>query len=200
MSLAPNREDQGQHMSGIWPLTLRVQESFEEFVRQNPGLNVEQNSGGEILIMSPTGGETSHRNSELNFQLRAWSRQHGGYTFDSSVIFCLSDGSKRSPDASWIESDRWLALSVEDRKKFPPICPTFVIELRSESDSLKELQSKMQCYLDNGIQLGWLIDPIKCCVHVYQPGQPIEVLQSPRAISDERVLPGFVLDLEPIWK
>lgn len=159
MSIAEKREEiVPQDTWGVLPLTLRVVESFEEFVRLNPDLVVEQKSNGEIIVMSPTGGETSNRNAEITFQLRFWSKRYGGYTFDSSVVFCLPDGSKRSPNASWIASDRWTGLSNEDRKKFPPISPDFVIELRSESDTLKELKEKMQCYIDNGIRLGWLID------------------------------------------
>jgi Uma2 family endonuclease len=184
---------------GMLPLTLRVSETFEEFVRLNPDLAVEQNSKGEIVVMSPTGGETSRRNAEITFQLRGWSKRHGGYTFDSSVIFCLPDGSKRSPDASWIAPARWEAMSMEDRKSFPPICPDFVIELRSESDMLKELQDKMSMYSENGIRLGWLIDPIKQHVHVYALGKPAEIVSAPESMSNEHVLPGFVLDMKPIW-
>lgn len=201
MSIAADREDQAPYQpSGVLPLTLRVNESFEEFVRLNPDLIVEQKSNGELLIMSPTGGESSNRNAELTFQLRAWAKRQGGVTFDSSVVFCLPDGSKRSPDASWITSERWLAMPLEDRKKFPPLSPDFVIELRSESDTLKELQEKMQYYMDNGIRLGWLIDPFQCRVHVYQLGKPIELLESPESVSNEAILPEFVLDLKPIWK
>lgn len=201
MSNPPDEDERTlQQVSDIWPLTLHLQETFEEFVRQNPNLHAEQNASGEILIMSPTGGESSNRNSEINFQLRAWSRRCGGYTFDSSVIFCLPDGSKRSPDASWITSERWLALTSEDRKKFPPISPDFVIELRSESDTLKELQAKMLAYLDNGIRLGWLVDPLKNCIHVYEAGKPVQVIESPESLSHRLILPGFVLDLKPIWK
>lgn len=194
-------EDQAHyHPLGVLPITLRVNDSFEEFVRLNPDLIVEQNSNGEIVIMSPTGGESADLNSELNFQLRAWSKQFGGATFDSSVIFCLPDGSKRSPDATWISAERWQALSPEDRKKYPPITPDFVMELRSESDRLVSLQKKMQFYMDNGVQLAWLIDPLQHQVHIYQQGKPIEILDEPDSVSNEAILPGFVLDLQPIWK
>jgi Uma2 family endonuclease len=163
-------------------------------------LVVEQNSNGEIVIMSPTGGESSERNAELIFQLRGWAKQFGGATFDSSVIFCLPDGSKRSPDASWISAERWMSLSQEDRRKFPPMVPDFVIELRSQSDRLKQLQAKMQSYVDNGVRLGWLIDPQASQVHVYQPGRAIETLEAPETISNIQILPEFLLDLKPIWK
>ena len=200
MSLAIDKEDQISPPFSTLPVTLRVKESFEEFVQLNPDLVVEQNANGEIVIMSPTGGDTSDLNAELTFQLRAWSKQFGGTTFDSSIIFCLPDSSKRSPDASWISSERWSALSPEDRKSFPPISPDFVIELRSATDTLRELQVKMQNYMKNGIRLGWLIDPSKCQVHIYQPDKPVEVLTSPDSVSNEETLPGFVLDLKPIWK
>jgi Uma2 family endonuclease len=201
MSVVTYREDEASDQPvGDLPLTLRLNESFEEFVTLNPDLVVEQNANGEIVIMSPTGGESSERNAELTFQLRAWSKQFGGVTFDSSVIFCLPDGSKRSPDASWISSERWLALPLEDRKKYPPITPDFVIELRSESDRLKDLQEKMQYYMDNGVRLGWLIDPLTYRVHVYQPGIPVEILESPEMVSNQQLLPEFKLDLNPIWK
>lgn len=177
MSVVTYREDEASDQPvGDLPLTLRLNESFEEFVTLNPDLVVEQNANGEIVIMSPTGGESSERNAELTFQLRAWSKQFGGVTFDSSVIFCLPDGSKRSPDASWISSERWLALPLEDRKKYPPITPDFVIELRSESDRLTNR------------------------VHMYQQGIPVEILESPESVSNQELLPEFTLDLMPIWK
>ncbi len=200
MAIASKCEDYQQRETWeILPLTLRVAETFEEFVRLNPELDVEQKSNGEIVIMSPVGGESSDRNAEITFQLRLWSKKYGGFTFDSSVIFCLPDGSKRSPDASWVASNRWLGLSKEERKKFPPICPDFVIELRSESDTLQELQDKMNSYLSNGILLGWLIDPFRRQIHVYQPGKPVEILTSPETVSNNEVLHALVLDLNPIW-
>lgn len=184
MSQSTVHEDQAPYHSAFdFPLTLRVNDSFEEFVRLNPDLVVEQNSNGEIVIMSPTGGESSERNAELIFQLRGWAKQFGGPTFDSSVIFCLPDGSKRSPDASWISSERWMSLSQEDRRKFPPMVPDFVIELRSYSDRLKQLQAKMQFYIDNGVRLGWLIDPQIFRVHIYQPGRAIEILEASETSS-----------------
>lgn len=169
MSIVTCREDEASDQPvGDLPLTLRMNESFEEFVKLNP--------------------------------LRAWSKQFGGVTFDSSVIFCLTDGSKRSPDASWISSERWLALPLEDRKKYPPITADFVIELRSESDRLKDLQEKMQFYVTNGVRLGWLIDPFTYRVHIYQPGIPVEILESPESVSNLQLLPEFTLDLKPICK
>lgn len=150
--------------------------------------------------MSPAGGESSHRNSYLCARLQIWSESYGGRSFDSSVIFCLPDRSKKSPDASWISIERWNALSKEDRKKFPPICPDFVIELRSESDRLLSLQKKLQHYLDNGVRLGWLIDPLTKNLHIYRSDSQPEVLQAPDSVSGESVLPDFILDLRPIWQ
>ncbi len=201
MSHSRVHEDQAPYQSAFdLPLTLRVNDSFEEFVRLNPDLGVEQNSNGEIVILSPPGGESSNLNSEITFQLRGWAKRFGGTTFDSSVIFCLPDGSKRSPDASWISSERWMSLSQEDRRKFPPMVPDFVIELRSYSDRLKQLQTKMQSYIDNGVRLGWLIDPQTSRVHIYQPSKTIEILESPETVSHAQILPAFSLDLKPIWK
>jgi Uma2 family endonuclease len=202
MSILTYQQDQASDPpEGDLPLTLRLNESFEEFVKLNPDIIVEQNSNGDIVIMSPMGGESSECNAELTFQLRAWSKQFGGVTFDSSIVFCLPDGSKRSPDASWISSERWLALPLVDRKKYPPIAPDFVIELRSESDRLKDLQEKMQYYMNNGVRLGWLIDPFTYRVQVYQPGGiPVEIMESPKMVSCQQLLPEFKLDLTPIWK
>ena len=140
----------------IQPTTFRVLESFEDFVALNPELVVEQNSNGNIVILSPAGSESSRRNAETSYQLQRWCKRFGGKTFDSSGLFTLPDGSKRGPDASWIAADRWEALSKEDRETFAPICPDFVIELRSRSDRLAELKQKMSEYLVNGVRLGWL--------------------------------------------
>lgn len=153
--------------------------------------------------MPPTGGETGIRNSDLNAQLVIWNRQTKlGKVFDSSTEFRLPNGAKRSPDASWVKLERWEALSSNDRKRFPPLCPDFVIELRSETDSLKELRLKMREYQDNGARLGWLIDPQTPLVEIYRPNRDVETInflfdQLP-TLSGEDVLPGFVLDLAPI--
>ncbi len=150
--------------------------------------------------MAPLGGEGSRRNAELTTDLNIWNRQTKlEVVFDSSGGFKLPKGGDRSPDASWIKLERWNALTPEERKKFPPICPDFVIELRAETDSLKALQEKMQEYLENGVQLGWLIEPKIKKVEIYRPLAEVEVLQSPTNLSKEDVLPGFVLDLQSIY-
>lgn len=150
--------------------------------------------------MPPTGGGTGKRNSEINLDLGLWNRQTQlGVVFDSSTCFKLPKGADYSPDASWIPLAKWEALTPEQQEKFPPICPDFVIELRSPSDSLKALQGKMQEYLDNGTQLGWLINPKNRQVEIYRQGQEKQVLDNPPTLSGEEVLPGFVLSLQLIW-
>lgn len=183
----------------IPPTTFRVAESFEEFVALNPDLMVEQNSNGEIVIMQPVGSEGSNREIEISCQLQNWCRENGGISFSASVLFKFPDGSKRGPDASWITMERWEALPKEDREGFAPICPDFVIELRSQSDRISNLNKKMLDYIANGVRLGWLIDPFERRVYVYRPSQQVETLSDPVSLSGESVLPGFVLDLQLIW-
>jgi Uma2 family endonuclease len=173
--------------------------AFYALCRANPEIKFERTVKGELVVMQPTGGETGRRNSELTFHLQAWNREYKlGVTFDSSTMFQLPNGAYRSPDAAWIVLERWEALSLKEREVFPPICPDFVVELRSPSDSLKVLQNKMQEYVDNGIRLGWLLDPQEQLVEVYRQRQEKEVLSSPTNLSEEEVLPSFVLDLRGI--
>lgn len=186
------------------PPTLKLSidltdEQFFDLCQRNRNYRFERTALGELLIMSPTGSETGNRNIELAYQLQAWSRQNNlGIAFDSSTGFKLPNGAERSPDASWICRKRWEALTPTERKKFAPICPDFVVELRSESDSLKDLQAKMREYIENGARLGWLIDRKNKRVEIYRPGKDVEVLVSPVSLSGEDVLPGFVLDLQGI--
>jgi Uma2 family endonuclease len=149
--------------------------------------------------MPPTGSETGRRNSDLNFQLKAWSRQNNlGVVFDSSTGFKLPDGSDISPDAAWVRRDRWDALTPEQKEKFAPICPDFVVELRSTTDSLEKLRAKMKVYVKNGARLGWLLDRKNRKVEISRQGSDVEILDSPATLSGEDVLPGFVLDLSDI--
>lgn len=174
-------------------------EQFFDLCQRNRDYRFERTTSGELLIMSPTGSETGNRNIELAYQLQAWSRQNNlGIAFDSSTGFKLPNGAERSPDVSWIRRERWEALTPTQRKKFAPICPDFVVELRSETDSLKELQEKMREYRDNGAKLGWLIDRKNKRVEIYRPGDNVEILNSPATLSGEDVLPGFVLNLKGI--
>ncbi|MEL7243350.1 MAG: Uma2 family endonuclease [Cyanobacteria bacterium J06573_2] len=175
-------------------------EQFFEFCQMNRDLRIERNKYGEISIMPPTGSETGNRNFNLALQLGNWSEKDGtGICFDSSTGFKLSTGAERSPDASWISLERWNSLSEEQQQGFAPICPDFVIELRSKSDTLKPLQEKMEEYMQEpGIRLGWLIDRKNKRVYVYRP-QSVECLENPDTVSGEDVLPGFILNTSRVW-
>ena len=183
------------------PKSLKfTDDKFVEIVAANKDLRLELSSQGELSIMSPTGGETGDRNLELGGQVWFWNRQNGlGKAFDSSTGFKLPNGATRSPDVSWIKMERWNALTPEQRKRFLPLCPDFVIELVSESDDLADTQAKMREYIANGLRLGWLINPKNKQVEIYRPNQEIEILESPTSLSGEDVLPGFILDLQPIF-
>jgi Uma2 family endonuclease len=176
-------------------------DEFVEIVDANKDLRLELSAQGELVIMSPTGGETGNRNFEVYLDLGYWNRKNGlGKAFDSSTGFKLPNGATRSPDVSWIKIERWNALTPEQRKKFLPLCPDFVIELLSESDDLEDTQAKMREYIDNGLRLGWLINPKDKQVEIYRPNQATEILQSPKNLLGEDVLPGFILDLQPIFE
>lgn len=179
------------------PLT---DEEFRQIAAANEDLCFESTKDGELVIMPPTGGNTGRRNSKISTQLENWSSANNlGEAFDSSTLFVLSNGARRSPDAAWIRRNRWDALTLEQQDKYPPICPDFVIELVSPSDSVEELRQKMQEYLDNGVKIGWLIDPKTRFVEVYRSGQNKEILDSPATLSGEDVLPEFLLNLQPIY-
>ena len=185
----------------LHPVVQLTDDQFYELCQANRDLRLERTATGEIIIMPPAGGETGHRNIKLAFQLEAWSRQNDlGIAFDSSTGFKLPNGAERAPDTSWIKRDRWNSLNSEQKRKFPPLCPDFVIELRSETDSIKTLQSKMQEYIDNGAKLGWLIDPKTQKVEIYRLGKQVEILQNPATLSGEDVLPGFILNLSSVFK
>ena len=183
------------------PTNLKFSDDqFENLIWANRESKFELTATGELLIMSPTGGETGNRNFELYIDLGNWNRQKGlGKAFDSSTGFQLPNGAKRSPDLSWITLQKWNALTPTQRRKFLPICPDFVVELVSESDDLKAIEEKMQEYLDNGLGLGWLIIPKSRQVQIYRPQQAVEILESPISLSGESILVDFVLDLTPIW-
>ena len=175
-------------------------EQFFNLCQGNRDLRFERTATGELIIMPPTGGETGNRNAGLTAQLWIWNEQYKlGIVFDSSTCFKLPNGADRSPDASWIKLARWDALTEEEKQKFPPICPDFVIELLSPSDSLKVAQEKMREYIDNGVRLGWLINRKSRQVEIYRQGQEVEVLESPVTLSGEDVLQGFILNIEAIW-
>jgi Uma2 family endonuclease len=181
--------------------TLQLTDAeFEQICRSNPDLRLERTATGELVAMPPTGSETGHYNVELSTELTLWNRRSKlGITFDSSAGFTLPNGAIRSPDASWIRKDRWDSLPPEQKRKFAPICPDFVVELKSPSDLLEDLQDKMLEYLENGAQLGWLIQPETRKVAIYRPGQAVETLENPTTLLGEAVLPGFTLNLQIVW-
>ncbi len=176
-------------------------EQFAELARANSELRLERNATGELIVNPPTGWETGDRNFKLIVQLGNWCEQHdqAGKAFESSTGFILPNGANRSPDVSWVSSDRWNALTEDEKGTFPKICPDFVVELRSASDNLAPLQEKMKEYLSQGAVLGWLIDPQNCRVEIYRLGQAVEVLNNPTELSGEEVLPGLVVRLQKIW-
>ncbi|MDY6786079.1 MAG: Uma2 family endonuclease [Cyanobacteriota bacterium] len=184
-------------------VALRVtHEQFEALAAANGDLRLELTATGELIVNPPTGGESGQRNFSITGQLHRWQEEHEdlGEAFDSSTGFILPNGAIRSPDASWVRRERWDALTSKQRKGFVPLCPDFVIELRSESDSLTELRSKMQEYIDNGARLGWFLDPRNRRVEIYRPGVAVEVLDNPTELSGEEVLPGFILNLRKVWR
>ncbi len=175
-------------------------DQFYQLCRDNPEVTFERNTKGELIVMPPTGGETGKRNAKLTARFVLWNEQTQlGEVFDSSTCFKLPSGSERSPDVSWIQYTRWNVLTPEQREKFPPIAPDFVLELMSPSDSLSETQAKMQEYMLAGVKLGWLFDRKTRRVEIYRQGQAKEVLNSPSSLSGEEVLPGFILDLQIVW-
>jgi Uma2 family endonuclease len=173
---------------------------FYQLCQENPEVKFERNAKGELIIMPPTGGETGNQNAEISADFVIWNRQTLlGKVFDSSTCFKLPNGANRSPDVAWVKNERWDSLSPEEKAKFPPIAPDFVLELMSPTDSLKDAQDKMQEYRENGVRLGWLINSKTRRVAIYRVEHPVEVLQSPAMISGEDVLPGFMLNLQIFW-
>jgi Uma2 family endonuclease len=178
------------------PLTDRL---FLRLCSANPDLRLERTAQGELVIMPPAGAGSGGRNLSLTGQLYNWVEASGlGKGFDSSAGFTLPNGAIRSPDASWVDQDRWDALTPDEQEGFAPLCPDFVVELRSKTDSLREVRAKMRESRSQGARLGWLIDPKRRVVEVYRPGRRVAVLQAPATLSGEDVLPGFVLDLKGI--
>lgn len=176
-------------------------EEFAALTASYPDLRMELTREGRLIMMPPSGGESSYRSSTVSGLLFIWSRQDGtGMTFDANGGFVLPNGATRSPDASWLLRSRWDALTREQRQKFLPVCPDFVVEVLSPTDSLPETREKMQEWIDNGARLGWLINSRRKQVEIYRPGQEPQVLDSPLTLSGEDVLPDFMLDLKEIWE
>lgn len=185
----------------VSPFIEMNDEQFFEFCQAHRDYRIERNSKGEIIIMPPTGWETGDKNAEITTQLRNWAKQDGsGKSADSSAGYKMPNGATMSPDASWILNERLEKVSLAKRRKFLPLAPDFVIELRSESDSLTKLKEKMQEYIENGVSLGWLIDAGEHKIYVYRPEREVETLDNPAEISGEPVLKGFVLNLKEIWE
>ena len=176
------------------PITQLTHEQFYELCMANKDVPMERSPTGELIIMTPLGGLSGNREADYITDLCLWNRQTGlGAVFSSSTVFNLPGGGDRSPDAAWIKLERWDSLTPEQQEKFPPICPDFVIELRSRTDRLKPLQAKMQEYLGSGLRLGWLINPQDQQVEIYRLGQVVEILAYPAMLSGEDVLPEFIL-------
>ena len=175
-------------------------DQFYAFCQRYPNFRIERTAKGEIIIMPPTGLESSYRNHDLTRQLGNWAlRDKRGKAFDSNVEFLLLSGAARSPDASWVLRSRLDKLTKEQKRKFPPLCPDFVVELISPTDRLKQVKLKMREWMDNGAQLGWLIDADRKTVYIYRPGQEPEELTNPKKLNGEEPVDGFTLDLTTIW-
>ncbi len=193
-------------LTGV-PLPLRFTPdtpmSDDELIRfstANEALRVERDANGEILVMTPAGSKTSKMNMRIARLLDEWAEADGrGFTFDSNGGFTLPDGSMRAADAAWVEMGRWESLSTEDQARYAPLCPDFIIELRSQSDRLADLQLKMDLWIANGVQLAWLIDPVEQAVSIYRPDQPPELLRSPTTVYGEGILTGFAMHMARVW-
>jgi Uma2 family endonuclease len=176
------------------------EEQFYQLCADNRDLRLERSADGNIIVMPPTGGLSGHRNTEIAFQLHTWNKQRElGVVFGSSTGYYLPNSAVRAPDASWITSEKWNSLAPSQKEKFLPFSPDFAIELMSPTDTLAETRKKMVEYLDNGMRLGWLINPKTQSVEIYRPSRETEILNEPQTLSGENVLPNFILDLNPIW-
>jgi Uma2 family endonuclease len=179
-------------------------EQFEQLAYTEQLARLELTATGELIVMSPTGGEAGEKNFNLYIDLGNWNRRtKSGKAFDSSTVFVLPNGARRSPDVSWVRLERWNSLMPQEKRGFPPIAPDFVIELVSPSDlknqRYEDLQAKMQEYVNNGVKLGWLIESSAKTVEIYRFGQQVEILNNPQTLSGEDVLPEFILDLSDIF-
>ena len=192
-------EELERPMAIQWERGMTDDEYFQ-FCADNPDLRIERSPEGDILIMPPAGGESSFRNSELTAELRNWARKDGrGRAFDSSVEYFLPSGAAYSPDASWVLRSRLDKLTRDEKRKFPRLCPDFVVELMSPSDRLSKQKAKMREWIDNGAQLGWLLDPDRHTVYIYRTDREPEQLVNPERIAGEAPMAGFVLALAGIW-
>ena len=194
-----------QTPAALLPMRVRPAVALDDdalfaLCRANPDLRIERDHDGELIVMSPTGGETGRRNFRLTTKLGVWTERDGtGVGFDSSTGFVLPNGAERAPDAAWVKRARWDALTDAQRRKFVPLVPDFVVELRSASDDLETLHTKMAEYVAQGARLGWLLDPVSKTVWIYRPGAEAHACLDPETVSGEGVLPGFELRLAEVW-
>ncbi|MEZ0611431.1 Uma2 family endonuclease [Fibrella sp. WM1] len=196
LSLENLPQEQLEGMNVKFGLDRMDDDAFYDFCRLNEELKLEQNPDGTIVVMPNTGGKTGNRNAALTYFIYGWTMQSGGIGFDSSTAFKLPNGATRSPDAAWISDDRWASLTDKQREKFPPLAPDFVVELMSASDQLPKAKEKMREYIDNGVQLGWLIDPVRQEVFIYRADGTISKhTDFEQPLTGETVLPGFAFDL-----
>ncbi|MBT9312839.1 Uma2 family endonuclease [Leptothoe kymatousa] len=187
-------------LSSLMSQARMTEEQFYAFCQSNRDLRIERTAAGKVIVMPPAFSDTGNRNLKIAQQVANWSDQNGtGEVFDSSSGFTLPNGATRSPDVAWVKLARWNALSKEQQASFAPICPDFIVELRSASDAVKTLQEKMEEYVDNGAELGLLIDRKNRNVHVYRPGQPPEILTNPDSVSCDPELSGFSLQMARVW-
>ena len=201
-TLTPTAQETGVLILHFGPLLKNLSDDeFFAFCQLNQELRLELTSEGDLIIMPPTGGKTGHRNFKLIGSFAAWADKDGtGKGFDSSTVFALPNGAKRSPDLAWVRNERWAALAEKEQERFPPLCPDFVVELRSPSDSLRMLQAQMEEYITNGAQLGWLLDPFEQKAYIYRPQTSVEILDNPQTIFGEPLLSGFALDVQALWE
>jgi Uma2 family endonuclease len=182
------------------PLLNLDDDQFLQLCAQNPEQSLEQNAQGEVQVMAPTRSGSSRRNNKILYQLTAWNESHlRGEVFESSTLFRFANGAARSADASWIEKSRWERLTEEEQESIALICPNFVIELRSKTDRLVDLQEKLVEYLANSVELGWIVDPLQCRVHIYTAGEPVQILDKPETVAGTGCMAGFVLELKGIF-
>ncbi|MEA5463187.1 Uma2 family endonuclease [Leptothoe sp. PORK10 BA2] len=187
-------------LSSLMSQAKMTDEQFYGFCRSNRDLRIERTATGEVIVMPPAFSDTGNRNLKIAQQVANWSDQNGtGEVFDSSSGFTLPNGATRSPDVAWVKLERWNALSQEQQASFAPICPDFVVELRSASDAITTLQEKMEEYIDNGAALGLLVNRKSRTVHIYRPGQSPEILTDPDSVNCDPELPGFSLQMAKVW-
>jgi len=190
-----------EHTLRLHPAIELTDDEFFALCQLNRDLRFERTSQGDIIIMPPTGAATGNRNADITRQLGNWAKRDGtGAVFDSSTGFKLPNGADRSPDSAWIPHSRLATLTAKQKEKFPPVCPDFVIELLSPTDTLAMTLAKMDEYIENGARLGWLIDPEVRQIHVYRPRQAVVIMENVAEIAADPELPGFVLDLREIWE